>query len=115
MNLQTTRLALQDLDDCLLWSLKHFGRPAAERYRRLLEHSIREIANSPDLIGSELREEFGDGVLFYHLRNSRKDVVIGGMVVKKPRHFICYRHDAGTVTILRILHDQMDFDLHIQN
>jgi toxin ParE1/3/4 len=53
-------------------------------------------------------ERFDGSVRKYHLKHSRKNAAVGGLIVKKPRHFIVYRVNGDTLEILRVLHDRMD-------
>jgi len=115
MKLVRTPQSLLDLQDCILWSARNFGRQAAYRYKVLLEVSILEIGNNPNLIGSDSINEFDDSIKKYHLRNSRKNAPVGGIIVKRPRHFIVYRVKQDEIQILRVLHDQMNSPRHTRN
>lgn len=115
MNLLRSDRALEDIEACLLWSAENFGIPAAQRYRVLLEVALLAILDDPDLRGSKLIEGFGGKVRAYHLRHSRKEAPVGGLIVKTPRHFIVYRtSDIGSIELLRVLHDRMDFELQLK-
>jgi len=114
MTLLRSAKALEDVESCLFWSAENFGIPAAHRYRALLEVSLLEILKNPDLDGSKVIEGFGGQVRAYHIRHSRKEAPVGGLIVKNPRHFIVYRTtDSGCIELLRVLHDSMDFDLNL--
>jgi toxin ParE1/3/4 len=106
-----TARALRDFQDCILWSARNFGKQAAYRYKVLLEVAILDLGENADPIGSDSIEEFNGSVRKYHLRHSRKNAAVGGLIVKKPRHFIVYRVNGDTLEILRVLHDRMDLPL----
>jgi len=41
----------------------------------------------------------------YHLRSTPQQ---HPRPIKHPRHFIVFRHEPGTVVVLRVLHERMD-------
>lgn len=107
--------ALEDIESCLFWSAENFGIPAAHRYRALLEVALLAILKDPNLPGSKRIEGFDGKVCAYHLKHSRKEAPVGGLIVKSPRHFIVYRAmDTGGIELLRVLHDGMDFDVNLE-
>ncbi len=114
MNVIRTAKALEDIESCLFWSAENFGIPAAHRYRVLLEVALLAILEDPELPGSKLIEGFSGKVRAYHIRHSRKEAPVGGLIVKIPRHFIVYR-TTGTrsIELLRVLHDRMDFESNL--
>lgn len=92
-------------------SLRNFGRPASIRYKELMSEAIRQVAQNPERHGSRAFEK---GVRLYHLRHATKDASVGGVSVRKPRHFIVYRMiDSRTLQIVRILYDAMDLERHL--
>jgi toxin ParE1/3/4 len=115
MRLLRSAKALEDLEACLFWSAENFGIPAAHRYRVLLEVALLAILADPELRGSKRIEGFGGKVRAYHIRHCRKEAPVGGLIVKNPRHFIVYRiSDAGSIELLRVLHDRMDFETQLK-
>jgi len=115
MNVSRTTRALEDIESCLYWSAENFGIPAAHRYRVLLEVALLAILEAPELTGSKPIEGFGGQMRAYHIRHSRKEAPVGGLIVKNPRHFIVYRTtDTGSIELLRVLHDCMDFDSNLK-
>ena len=113
MTLVRTAKALKDIEDYLYWSLEHFGKEAAHRYKVLLAVAISEVRDNPTLIGSNEIEGFSPPVRKYHIRHSRQNASVQGLIVKQPRHFILYRVTDNRLQILRVLHDQMDIDANI--
>lgn len=110
MNIIRTAKCLEDTESCLFWSAENFGIAAAHRYRVLMEVALMAIYENPELPGSKRIEGFGGKVRAYHIRHSRKKASVEGLIVKNPRHFIVYRTtDTGSIELLRVLHDVMDF------
>lgn len=109
MRITRSNISLRDIEDCILWSAQNFGEKSALRYKKLIEVSISEIADDFQLLGSRPFFELGEGIHVYHIRHSRKRAGVGGITIKKPRHFIVYRKiDAGLIEIVRVLYDGMD-------
>lgn len=103
--------AEHDFAQIMRTSLRDFGRPASIRYKELMSLAFQQIAQNPELRGSRAFER---EVRLYHLRHSAKQAPVDGIVVRKPRHFIAYRMGAsGTLEIIRILYDAMDFERHL--
>ena len=95
--------AQQDIRDMLLWSFDRFGADAAQRYNRLLQRAVADVAANPACAGSRSRQELGIGIRSYHLRLSRKNMT--PPLVGTPRHFILYDVQGEAVRILRVFHD----------
>lgn len=106
-----TRSARRDLARILAWSEDRFGSDAARRYEMLPGAAITDIATEPTRLGAKDRPELGAGVQSWHLRLSRERVTPPH--VHKPRHTIFYVVDQDTVIILRVLHDSMAVDQHL--
>ncbi len=114
MTFRSTRHAVQDVEECIAWSAAKFGKSAARRYQKLIATAIKEIAAKPDLSGSREIKGLQRGIRLYHLRHSRKRAVVGGHIVKRPRHFIVYKVlESGIVEIIRLLHDSMELESHL--
>jgi toxin ParE1/3/4 len=106
-----SRLARSDIVDILVWSTRHFGVAARDRYRALLAAAIADVAADPSRPGSRLRPDIGPGIRSWHLRASRDRS--GLSRVNAPRHLLIYRVDDGIVVIGRVLHDAMDVPDHV--
>lgn len=112
MKIRWANKALEDLADCLVWSVEWFGPEAALRYRTLVKTAILKIQRDPLLPGSKDLEGIRNGTRIYHLRFSRHPARVDGIDVKRPRHFIVYSCEPpGLLVVLRILHDQQLLDL----
>ena len=67
------------------------------------------------LLGTDVPlEKHEEGVRLYHLQQAAKDAPVGGVSVRKPRHFIAYHMiDSRTLQIVRILYDAMNLESHL--
>ena len=111
IKLTISERALEDIEECLIWSAANFGRAAALRYRELLAVALSELADDPGLLGSRVHAGLQAGVRLYHLAHSRRRAPVEGLVVKRPRHFIVYRVAEGdSLEVLRVLDDRMDLE-----
>jgi toxin ParE1/3/4 len=103
--------ARRDLLSILRESGRHFGLLQQERYAVLLRTAIERVASEPRCIGSTARDDILDGLRSFHL----------GLAARRhgaASHVLFYEQrttadGAGFVVILRILHDHMDPELHI--
>jgi len=93
-----------DFANILKWTTENFGAPQSRIYRDTLVRAIGELANGPDVVGSKARDEIMPGVRTLHVAQHGR----------RGRHFLVYRIVKGrTIEIGRILHDQMDLQLHV--
>ncbi|MFT5465191.1 MAG: plasmid stabilization system protein ParE [Verrucomicrobiales bacterium] len=99
----------KDVISALEWTLENFGSSATDRYAKLIDIALKGISIDPLLSGSSVFQD----VRLYHLRHCRKSAPVAGIVVKNPRHFVAYRVNGDTIEILRLLHESMDFILHL--
>ena len=104
--------ARRDIEGILRWSLETFGVGALERYKILIDRSIRDIAADPLRMGFRPIDEVRQGYRAYPLRYSR--LRVDGKPVVKPRHVLIYRMDGPDALVLaRVLHDRMLIERHI--
>lgn len=106
-SIRHTAAADSDLASIFDWTLASFGRPAMERYLRLIERALLDLAKDSDRLGSH---QVTDGLFIYHLRHSRTRG--RSKQVHRPRHFILFRTTPTHLEILRYLHDTMDLEQH---
>ncbi len=93
-----------DLDGILLASIARFGAIQARAYEQLLIDALSDLEAGPEVSGSARRDEIGPG--FRTLRVSRRG--------RRGRHLLLYRATGpGTIEVVRILHDSMDFPRHL--
>ena len=103
--------ARDDIASILWWSFEQFGDQARKRYEALIVAAIRDAASASDVPGLVERPELGDGVVSWHLSNSRGRS--SGGRVGRPRHFLVCRFDGGVLVVGRVLHDAMDVGQHV--
>jgi len=104
--------------NCLRWSYEQFGAVAAQRYRVLIQVAIMAILKDPQCSGSKAFPGKVDHVRLYHLRHSRNQAPVDGLIVKTLRHFLVYRHTDSKLAdsrleLLRLLHEKMDFETQV--
>jgi toxin ParE1/3/4 len=109
-----TPLADEDIITILAWSEERFGPNVQERYARLIDTAISDIAADPERPGSRARPELAQGIRTYHLSFSRQRARGQGSIIHKPRHFLVYRLRGDThIEIVRVLHDAMELRRHL--
>lgn len=113
IEVRLTRTAQRDVKGILNWSRREFGESAVARYKALIKQALRDIGNDPERAGSKERPEMMiEGARTYHLAFSRSRVI--GPSVKRPRHFLLYRHlDERVIEVGRILHESRDLQRHL--
>jgi toxin ParE1/3/4 len=104
--------ARRDLALILRASGRQFGPLQQERYAVLLRSAIARVAEEPHCIGSKSRDDILDGLRSFHLGLSARRQGAASHALYYEQRTIA----GGTslVVILRILHDHMDPDLHIE-
>ena len=94
--------ARNDIKRVLQYTIKKWGKAQAGHYSALIEEALEAIGVDPargQVVTSSRPEIFR-----YHVKQ-------GG---RNARHFLFYRIGMdGTVEIIRLLHDSMDFDRHL--
>jgi toxin ParE1/3/4 len=96
-----SRRARRDITDVLTYTRDHWGKVQAREYRDLIGDALRAIAADPSC--GKIRGT-RPGILSYHIAQRGRDA----------RHIVFYRISvAGSVEIVRVLHDSMDFDQHL--
>lgn len=103
--------AREDIASILWWSYEQFGDQAQKRYEALIVAAIRDAASASDNPGLVERPELGEGVVSWHLSNSRRRS--SGGSVSRPRHFLVCRFDGEVLVVGRVLHDAMDVGQHV--
>lgn len=110
-NYRLTDSAREDIASILRWSYEHFGEEAQMRYQALIVAAIRDAAAAANDPGFVERPELGEGVVSWHLANSRARS--SGGRVSSPRHFLICRYDDDVLVVGRVLHDAMDVGQHL--
>jgi len=108
--LRLTAQAQADIVDILDWTRQQFGDVAQDRYEQLLSRALEGLVEDPVRRGSASRLDLGQAIRVYHLRHSKGDIGVA-----HPRHLIVYQLEQDDmVKVVRILHDAMDLERHIQ-
>lgn len=103
--------AEQDIFSLSEYSIEQFGEAAMERYLQLISIAISELCEDSKRLGVR---EFAENIKMFHLRNSREAAQFPPGKVGKPRHLIFFREAKdGALEILRVLHEQMDHQRHL--
>ncbi|AOG11199.1 MULTISPECIES: type II toxin-antitoxin system RelE/ParE family toxin [unclassified Agrobacterium] len=103
-----------DILDILTRTYADFGGGALLRYEFLIVTALSDLAVSNWRNGVVSRPELGPGIHSYHLRHSRDRARHPSGIVRRPRHFILYRHVmAELIGVGRILHDAMEVERHL--
>jgi toxin ParE1/3/4 len=106
----TVRLAdraAQDVEDILDWTLEQFGPLQLESYTDVINDALEVLNAGLQLIDVRWHPELGDDVATLHVaRHGRKG-----------RHQLVFRVDetARLIEILRVLHDSMDLQRHLDS
>ena len=87
----------RDVESILRYTVRKWGFDQADSYYGLLASARDRIAANPFLPGSKARE----------------DLAAGCRTFRCSKHVYFYRLREGTVEIARILHESMDFQLHV--
>ncbi len=90
-----TPRARADLDDIWEYTARRWGIDQAERYLRRIAEAAELIAETP-----------GRGRNCDYVREGYRKYPVG-------LHVLFYREMSGSVDVVRILHQQMDFDRHL--
>ena len=91
--------AADDLESIFEYTLVQWGEEQFERYRRSLTRALEAVGEDPMLPGSRAREDLMPGCRFYRVEH----------------HYIAYRKGKGVVEVGRILHERMNFELHVSD
>src|SRR5207249_10667162 len=92
--------ARSDIASILAWTHENFSPETMQRYSKLMNTAIEELAADPELAGSVKRPKIARGCRTYHLFHSRKKAGARGNRIRNPRHFLVYRvTEPGTVEI----------------
>ena len=98
-----TEQAAADLDDILERTLQRWGERKYWEYFDLIEDALVAVVHDP--ARGRSRSAARPGVLGHHIKQPGRNA----------RHIVFYTYDATKdhVTVLRVLHDSMDFERHL--
>jgi toxin ParE1/3/4 len=92
-----TNKALEDLRSIARYTEENWGREQRNKYLSKLDASIQLIVHEPQL--GRACDEIRKGYRKHHV----------------GRHLIFYRQTTSHIEIIRILHESMDVDRHLQS
>lgn len=106
----TARLAekaAQDVENILDWTYRHFGSQQMQVYAGVIGDALAALIEDPRLVDLRWRPDLGDGVAVLHVAREGR----------KGRHLLVFRvHDQDRVVeVLRVLHDSMDLQRHLDS
>lgn len=94
--------AKRDIVEVLEYTMERWGKAQAREYGELIKQALVAIATDPQR--GMPRDDVRRGVLAYHISQRGRPA----------RHIVFYRiGTTGTVEIVRLLHDAMDFERHL--
>lgn len=103
--IRLARQAEQDIADILAWTKKHFSQQQADVYAETLIMALDALAEGPDVIGTQARDDILPGTRVLHVARQGR----------RGRHFIAFRtNENHRIDVLRILHDSMDLARHVE-
>jgi plasmid stabilization system protein ParE len=106
-----TETASRDIRKALRESgIKH-GLAAKSRYALLIKKSIQALEKDAASIGVK---KWDESRFMYHLRFSKNDAAINGVVVKSPSHCLFFKIGDQEIQILRLLHESSDYERHFR-
>jgi toxin ParE1/3/4 len=107
--LRISRLAQADLAGILKTSLAHGGNRGRARYAALLATAMERTAAEPLGPMTKERTDLAPGLRSFHIRHVRRGHGVGA-----PVHVLYYRAmDAGSIEIIRVLHERMEPQRHL--
>jgi len=93
-----------DFANILKWTTENFGARQSRVYRDTIVKAICELADGPDVAGSEAQDEIIPGLRTLHV----------GRQGRRGSHFLMYRiAPNSTIEIVRILHERIDLQRHL--
>ena len=95
---RVTRLASQDYEQVLDYTIERWGVEQYRKYRSMLRGAIDIIAEDPLNLESRARADLFDGARIYPI----------------GRHYLVFYISDECVILARILHQQMDLPRHLE-
>lgn len=92
-------LAESDLEGIYVYTVKTHGPAQLDIYAEKIEDAIAALAHNPMVLGSKARDDLVPGCRFY----------------RAGHPYLAYRVKNQRVEIGRILHESMNFELHLDD
>jgi toxin ParE1/3/4 len=96
MQIALSRLAEQDIQDILQYTLEQWGEEQLETYAAALNQALHTLEHNP------------------HLGRSREDLYRGCRSLRVEQHIIFYTVREDTLSVARVLHSKMDARRHVR-
>ena len=94
--------ARRDIAEVIHYTVERWGLDQAREYANLIEEALVAIATNP--VRGQARDDVRPGLRSLHIRQRGRPA----------RHVLFYRTNAaGSVEVVRFLHDAMDFAQHL--
>jgi toxin ParE1/3/4 len=104
--------AQRDIAKILRRSEEEFGAQARNRYRRLIDTALNDLAKDPTRVGVRSIEDVRRGYFIYHLSFSKRPSAKA--LVRRPRHLIAFfRDERGNVVVARLFHERQLLIQHL--
>ena len=99
--------AERDFFSVLRWTTEQFGKRQAQVYETTLRKALKALASGPSVMGCRARPDLGSDIASLHVARQGR----------KGRHQLVFRtHEQdGVIEVLRILHDSMDLQRHLDS
>ncbi|HWA21483.1 MAG TPA: type II toxin-antitoxin system RelE/ParE family toxin [Caulobacterales bacterium] len=101
--------ARRDIADILRTSARRFGVAASRRYHHLITQAQKDLVRDATRPGVQTRGQ----LRLYHLRFARNHTK-AEQHVGAPRHLLVFRLDSTMIEVVRVLHDSMDIEAHLE-
>ena len=111
LDYRLTEAAEGDIEALAAYTYENFGEGALDRYLGLMDAVVRKLRNDPECPGVREMEE---GMKKYHLSSCKGSARVKSGIVKNPRHLIFFRVEGGILEIVRVLHESVDFERHLE-
>jgi plasmid stabilization system protein ParE len=106
--------ATDDIHLIIKHSTRKFGVRVAQSYMGLIDQAVLDLSTNPERVGVLARFQLLEGMYFYHLKHSKRQVKGTQRRINTPRHFVAFRLvGVNMIQIVRVLHDRMKFEIQI--
>ena len=112
LTIQISDPAKADLWSIKSYTIEQYDEDQSERYFALIDAAFDDIALEPESVVARRLPDLGEHIWMRSLAASKRR---GMTNVQTPRHVILYSLKVeGVANILRVLHDSMDIDSHLE-
>ena len=109
---RVTGPARRDITRILRRSSAEFGDRARQRYRRLIDQTLKDLGDDANRVGVRSIDDIREGYFLYHLKWSRN--ASAGPPVRQPRHLIAFYIDSSAdIIVARVFHERQVLSRHL--